>query len=62
MGPCLPRKPRDPAFVAAYSEAVAGKVYRPVSTIQSILNAYQATTKFADLAYRTLKDFVRNIK
>jgi integrase len=61
-GPRLPGKPGDPAFVAAFNEAIAGKVDQPIGTIQSILNAYQATTKFADLASRTRKDYVRNIK
>ena len=61
-GPRLPGKPGDPTFVAAYNAAVAGKVDLPVGTIQSILNACQATTKFADLARRTRKDCLWNIK
>jgi hypothetical protein len=61
-GPRLPGKPGDPALVAAHDEAVASKVDQPVGTIQSILNAYQATTKFAGLASRTRKDYVRNVK
>lgn len=35
---------------------------QPVGRAQSILTAYQATTKFADLANTARKDYVRNIK
>jgi hypothetical protein len=61
-GPRLPGKPGDPVFIAAYNEAIATKADQPIGTIQSVLNAYQASPKFADLADRTRKDYIRNIR
>lgn len=61
-GPRLPGKPGNPEFIAAYNEAVAKKVQEPAGTLQAILNAYQSSPKFTDLAPRTCKDYVRQIK
>jgi integrase len=61
-GPRLPGKPGDPEFIAAFNEAVARKVKEPTGTLQAILNAYQLSTKFTDLAPRTRKDYVRLIR
>lgn len=61
-GPRLPGRPGDPDFIAAYNAAVSNKIDPPVGTIQSILNAYRATTKFADLAPRTRKDYIEHIR
>jgi integrase len=61
-GPRLPGKPGDPEFIAAFNEAVAKKVQEPSGTLQAVLNAYQASPKFTDLAPRTRKDYVRQIK
>jgi len=61
-GPRLPGKPGSPEFVEAYNAAIAEKVQQPSGTIQSILNAYQDSPKFLDLADRTRKDYVRQIR
>lgn len=54
-GPRLPGKPGYPEFISAFNDAVASKVQIPSSTIQSVLNAYQSSPKFIDLAPRTRK-------
>lgn len=61
-GPRLPGKPGDAEFQAAYNDAVAAKSKSPTGTIQFVLNSYQDSSKFADLAERTRRDYVRNIK
>lgn len=61
-GPRLPGKPGEPEFVAAYNEAVAEKIKQPSGTIQAVLNTYQDSPKFADLAERTRKDYVKHIR
>lgn len=61
-GPRLPGKPGDPEFVAAYNEAVAQKAKQPSGTLQAILNAYQESPKFTDLAERTRKDYAKHIR
>jgi len=61
-GPRLPGKPGDPEFVAAYNEAVAQKAKQPSGTLQAILNAYQESPKFTDLAERTRKDYTKHIR
>ena len=61
-GPRLPGKPGDPEFIAAFNEAVAQKAKQPSGTIQSILNGYQETPKFTDLAERTRKDYAKHIR
>ena len=61
-GPRLPGKPGDPEFIAAFNEAVTKKVQQPSGTLQAVLNAYQASPKFTDLAPRTRKDYVRQIR
>lgn len=61
-GPRLPGKPGDPEFIAAYNEACATKATPKAGTLLSVLIAYQNSPKFADLADRTRRDYVRNIK
>jgi len=61
-GPRLPGNPGDPEFVAAYNEAVASKVKPKRGTLQSILNAFQDSSDWFDLADRTQLDYVRQIK
>ena len=61
-GPRLPGKPGDSDFVAAFNAADAEKVKEPSGTLQAVLNAYQASPKFTDLAPRTRKDYVRQIR
>lgn len=61
-GPRLPGKPGDPEFVAAFNEAVASKAKQPSGTLQAVLNAYQDSPKFTDLAPRTRRDYVRHVR
>lgn len=61
-GPRLPGKPGDPEFVVAYNEAVAQKAQEPTGTLQAVLNAYQDSPRFKDLAPRTRKDYIRHIR
>lgn len=61
-GPRLPGKPGDAAFVAAYNAAVAQKIELPAGTLQTILNGFQASSDWDDLAPRTRADYVKLIK
>lgn len=61
-GPRLPGKPGDLEFIAAYNAATAAKVEPKRGTMLGVLNAYQDSPKFLDLAPRTKADYVRNIK
>ena len=61
-GPRLPGKPGSPEFVDAYNAALAEKIRQPSGTVQAVLNAYQESPKFLDLAPRTRKDYVRQIR
>ncbi len=61
-GPRLPGKPGSTEFVDAYNAAIAEKVRQPAGTIQAVLNAYQDSPKYLDLADRTRKDYVRQIR
>lgn len=61
-GPRLPGKPGDSEFVTAYHIFHSTKVESPVGTLLSILNTYQESPKFLDLAPRTRRDYVRHIR
>ena len=61
-GPRLPGKPGDPDFVEAYHAAHAEKAKTPTDILQMVLNAYQESPKFLDLAPRTRRDYVRHIR
>ena len=61
-GPRLPGKPGEPEFIAAFNEAIKKKVDMPKGTIQAVLNAYQDSPKFLDLAERTRRDYAKHIR
>ncbi|WP_394891275.1 tyrosine-type recombinase/integrase [Mesorhizobium sp. AaZ16] len=61
-GPALPGKPGDPEFIAAYNAAVARKQEPPRGVLLSILQGFQATTLWDDLALRTRRDYAALIK
>lgn len=61
-GPRLPGKPGSAEFVAAYTEAVSARRQAPEGTLQAVLDAYQRSTRFADLAPRTRADYIKHIK
>lgn len=62
-GPRLPSDPKSPEFVAAYFKAHEDK--KPASddgkTLQSLLDAYQRSGEFKQLADRTRSDYVKQI-
>lgn len=61
-GPRLPKTPGDPEFISAYKEAYQQKVTASPNVLQSILDAYQNSPNFNDLAHRTQRDYVRQIR
>jgi hypothetical protein len=52
-GPALRGEPGTPEFAASYNEAVAQKVKTPTGRLLSLLQAYQASEDFRQLAPRT---------
>lgn len=60
-GPRLEGDPGSPEFVASYNAAVARKWEAPPGTLLSIMNGFQASPQFLDLAPRTRKDYVKHI-
>jgi integrase len=57
-GPRLQGEPGTPEFIASYNEAVAQKVKTPAGCLVSLLQAYQASDDFRQLAPRTREDYV----
>src|SRR5690242_8871194 len=61
-GPALRGEPGSPEFVASYNEAVARKVVQPSGTLLSLLQKYQASPDFTDLADSTRRSYIGLIK
>ncbi|TWD55340.1 phage integrase family protein [Agrobacterium vitis] len=61
-GPRLPGKPGSAEFMAAYNAAVAQKAEPKSGTLQSLLNAFQFSSDWDELADRTKRDYVKLIK
>jgi integrase len=61
-GPALVGAPGSPEFVASYNEAVSRRKAAAQGVLLAILNQYQASSNFADLAPRSRADYVRQIK
>jgi integrase len=61
-GPRLKGNPGSPEFHASYNEAVARKVRPPDGRLLFILQGYQASEDFRQLAERTRQDYVRIIR
>src|SRR5215467_13049775 len=61
-GPPLRGEPGSPEFVASYNAAVAIKAATPQGVILSILQGYQSSGEFHELAQRTRADYVGHIK
>jgi integrase len=61
-GPPLRGKPGSPEFVASYNEAVAQKIALPHGTLLSLLQKYQASSDFTDLAESTRRSYIALIK
>lgn len=56
-GPRLKGAPGSPEFHESYNKAVASRRTAPKEQLQSILDKFEASTDFADLAERTRKDY-----
>src|SRR5215468_7928071 len=61
-GPRLPGKPGSPEFVDAYNKAIAQRTQPPHGVLLSILQRYQASPDFQDLAPSTRRSYVPLIK
>jgi hypothetical protein len=61
-GPPLRGELGSPEFVASYNEAVARKVVPPHGTLLSLLQQYQASPEFVDLANSTRRSYIAHIK
>lgn len=61
-GPRLDGEPGTPEFIASYNASVARKVSPPTGVLLSILQGYQLSTDFTDLAARTRADYVKQIR
>ena len=60
-GPQLPGKPGSPEFIAAYNAAVATKVSAPSGTLKFVINRYEDSAEFNQLAVRTKKDYLKHL-
>lgn len=61
-GPRLEGEPGSPEFVASYNRAVTARRAPRNDLLISILDRFEQSTEFADLAERTRKDYRRLIK
>jgi integrase len=61
-GPRLPGKPGSPEFVDAYNKAIAERTQPPHGVLLSVLQPYQASPDFQDLAPSTRRSYVPLIK
>ena len=61
-GPRLRGEPGTPEFIASYNEAAAQKIKTPTGLLFSLLQAYQASEDFRQLAPRTRDDYKRIIQ
>jgi integrase len=61
-GPRLRGQPGTPEFIGSYNDACAKRKAPAHGQLQRILNEFQASTDFIDLAERTRDDYVGKIK
>ncbi|KAB2947903.1 MAG: tyrosine-type recombinase/integrase [Rhizobiaceae bacterium] len=61
-GPALPGKPGDPEFIDAYNRAIARKVQPKQGVLLAILQGFQHSSDWDDLAPRTRADYVKQIR
>jgi integrase len=61
-GPPLRGEPGSPEFVASYNQAGARRVASPDGRLQSLLQQYQASPDFKDLADSTRRSYIALIK
>jgi integrase len=61
-GPRLLGEPGTPEFIASYNEAAAQKVKLPKGVLLSVMQGYQASEDFRQLADSTRRSYVAHIK
>jgi integrase len=61
-GPRLKGEPGTPEFVASFNDAVAKRRAAPKGSMLSLLNDYQGSTDFTDLAKTTRRSYIPLIK
>ncbi|MGB8824523.1 MAG: integrase, partial [Pseudolabrys sp.] len=61
-GPRLQGEPGTPEFIASYNEAAAQKIKTPSGRLLWLLQSYQASEDFRQLAERTREDYQRIIQ
>jgi integrase len=61
-GPSLRGEPGSPEFIASYNEAVAQKVRTPPGVLLAVIQGYQASEDFRQLAVSTRRSYVALIK
>jgi integrase len=61
-GPRVQGQPGTPEFIASYNDACASKKSPAHGLLQRILNEFQTSTAFTDLAERTRSDYVAKIR
>jgi hypothetical protein len=59
-GPRLRGEPGTPEFIASYNEAAAQKIKSPTGRLPSLLQSYQASDDFRQLAERTPRRLRQN--
>lgn len=61
-GPRLEGRPGTPEFVASYNAAVAARKTAPEGQLQSVLDRFERSADFLDLAEKTRKDYKKHIR
>ena len=60
-GPRLEGVPGTPEFISSYNRAVAARRVTPKDQLQSIIDRFQKSSDFLDLAEKTRKDYTKHI-
>jgi integrase len=61
-GPRLEGEPGSPEFIASYHAAVEAQRRTPKDTLQSVIDAFQVSSDFTQLAAKTRADYKKHIK
>jgi len=61
-GPRLLGKPGSAEFIASYNEAVASRRKAPAGELLRIMQLYQASSDFLDLAVSTRREYIRHLR
>lgn len=61
-GPALRGELGTPEFIASYNEAVARKVTPPAGVLLAVMQGYQASEEFRNLADSTRRSYIAHIK